>query len=170
MLFPQADASPGQFLSRGRILIGAQTERSIHALPQHGVGHLQEADDIGAGLDVTLLAVLSCGVGALAVDVLHDLLQLGVHRLKGPVQALAVLAHLQAGDSHAAGVGSLGGGVEEAGGFDGLDGLGSTGHVGALKDGLTAVGHQQFGGVGVDLVLGGAKRVIVYSMPLLGMV
>ena len=50
---------------------------------------------------------LRCGVGALAVDVLHDLLQLSVHRLKGPVQALAVLAHLQAGDSHAAGVGSL---------------------------------------------------------------
>ena len=51
-----------------------------HPLGQHGVGHLQEADDIGAGLDVALLAVLSCGVGALAVDVLHDLLQLGVHR------------------------------------------------------------------------------------------
>ena len=47
-------------------------------------------------------------------DVDHDGLQLAVHFLEAPAQALGVLAHFQSGGGHAAGVGSLAGAEQQA--------------------------------------------------------
>ena len=91
-------------------------------------------------------------------DALHDALQLGIHFLKGPAQALGVLAHLQAGGGHAAGIGSLGGSVQDAVGQVDLDGLRGAGHVGALAHDGAAALHQSLSGLLVDLVLGRAGQ------------
>ena len=58
--------------------------------------------------------VLGGGAGGVLVQVGHDALQLLVHFLEAPEEAHGVLAHLQRGDGHAAGVGSLGGSKEQA--------------------------------------------------------
>ena len=91
-------------------------------------------------------------------DALHDALQLGIHFLKAPAQALGVLAHLQTGGSHAAGVGSLCGSVQDAVGQVDLDGLRGAGHVSALADHGAAALHQSLSGLLVDLVLGCAGQ------------
>ena len=91
-------------------------------------------------------------------DALHDALQLGIHFLKAPAQALGVLAHLQTGGSHAACVGSLCGSVQDAVGQVDLDGLRGAGHVGTLAHDGAAALHQSLSGLLVDLVLGCAGQ------------
>ena len=82
----------------------------IHiSLLHHGGGDLLEARDVGAGHEIVAQAILLGGLGGDLVDVDHHLLELGIHFLGGPDQALAVLGHLQGGDAHAAGVDGLGG-------------------------------------------------------------
>ena len=88
-------------------------------LPDHGVGDLQEAGDVGTDHQVAGHVDLLGGIGSGGVDVLHDLLQLGVDLLEGPVQTLAVLAHLQTGGGDTAGVGGLGGAEGDAGILEG---------------------------------------------------
>ena len=46
-------------------------------LPDHGVGDLQEAGDVGTDDQVAGHVDLLGGIGSGGVDVLHDLLQLG---------------------------------------------------------------------------------------------
>ena len=99
---------------------------------------------------VALHAVLCGGVGGTVVDVDHDVVQaLASTSSKVQDRRMAVLAHLQAGGSHAAGVGSLGGGEEEAVALHGTgNGLGGRGHVGALGHGRSSRWHtSSFGGV-----------------------
>ena len=98
-----------------------------------------------------------CIVGSVE-DALHDALQLCIDLFEAPAQTLGVLAHLQTGGSHAAGVGSLCGSVQDAVGQVDLDGLGSAGHVSALADHGAAALHQSLCGLLVDLVLGSAGQ------------
>ena len=65
---------------RSKQFIGVKLVRN--ALSQHCLGDLEEACDVGAGLDVAGLAELLGGGGAVGVDGLHDALQLGVHLVK----------------------------------------------------------------------------------------
>ena len=73
-------------------------------------------------------------------------------------EALAVLAHLQRGGAHAAGVGGLGGPEEHAVLLQVLDALDDGGHVRALGYAVAAVLHQRLAGIQADLVLGGAGQ------------
>jgi len=82
---------------------------SDQALIQHGVGHFDEAGDVGAHLQVTGHAVSFGGFPGLAVDGDHDVVQPLVDLFAGPLQAQAVLRHLQTGDSHAAALAALAG-------------------------------------------------------------
>ena len=138
--------------------MGLSARRLDHALGVHGVGHLQEARDVRAGLEVAFLAVFLGGVCHVVVDVDHDALELGVDLLGGPAQALGVLAHLQGGGGHAAGVGGLRGPKEHARGLQGLDAFHHGGHIRALGDAPAAVLDQGLGGLEADLILGGAGQ------------
>ncbi len=91
-------------------------------------------------------------------DALHDALQLGIHFLKAPAQALGVLAHFQTGGSYAACVSSLCRSVQDAVGQVDLDGLRGAGHVGTLAHDSAAALHQSLSGLLVDLVLGCAGQ------------
>ena len=95
--------------------VGTTLRSSLYnTLGVHGVGNFQETGDVCAGYIVALHAVL-LGSGIQVVeDVHHDVLQLGVHFLKGPAQALGVLGHLQSGGGYAAGVGSFAGAEEDS--------------------------------------------------------
>ena len=93
----------------------AQRQASQHALGNHGVGDLDEACGVGTEHQVTLVTVFLGGGQGVGDDFFHDGLELGVDLFEGPRQAVAVLAHLQAGDGHATGVGSLGRAVQPAG-------------------------------------------------------
>ena len=83
----------------------------------------------------------------------HELLELAIDLFEGPAQVLGVLAHLQAGDQHAAGVGRLAGHEGHAVFLQVLGGIERGGHVRALADHLAAVGHQGLGVVQVQRVL-----------------
>ena len=91
-------------------------------------------------------------------DFFHDGLELGVDLFEGPRQAVAVLAHLQAGDGHATGVGSLGRAVQHAVLLVDLDGLRGGRHVRTLDDHGHAVVHELLCGFAINLVLGGARQ------------
>ena len=91
-------------------------------------------------------------------DTHHDTLELPVHFLEGPAQALGVLAHLQSGGGHAAGVGGLAGQEVDAFFLEVLGGIQRGGHIGTLADGETAVGHQGLGILQQQLVLSGAGQ------------
>ena len=78
---------------------------------------------------------------------------------KGPRQAVAVLAHLQAGDGHATGVGSLSRAVQHAV-LPGRPSMASRvdGMFGTLDDHGHAVVHELLCGFAINLVLGGARQ------------
>ena len=127
-----------------------------NALPDHGVGHLHEAGDVGARHQVAGHAVLLGGLGGVVVDVGHDVVELLVHFLEGPAQTHGVLAHLQAGGGYAAGIGSLGGSKQHTVLLEPGNRLGGGGHIGALGHSEAAVFHQGLGALQGQLVLGGA--------------
>ena len=110
----KAGVPPGHLLFHVSTFCRCISGSVADALPDHRVGHLHEARDVGAGHQIALHAVLGGGVGGVVVDVAHDGVQLLVNLLEAPAQAHGVLAHLQAGGGHAAGVGRLGGGEEDA--------------------------------------------------------
>ena len=90
------------------------------------------------------------------MDVDHHAVQLAVHLLGGPDQALGVLGHLQGGDAHAAGVDGLGGGHDHAGlGHQVGQRVVGGGHVGDLDVVLHAVGDDLLGAVHAHVVLHG---------------
>ena len=128
------------------------------ALCHHGGSDLQEAGAVCTDHQVALGAGSHRSIIGSVEDALHDALQLGIHFLKAPAQALRVLAHLQTGGSHAACVGSLCGSVQDAVGQVDLDGLGSAGHISALADHGAAALHQSLCGLLIDLVLGSAGQ------------
>ena len=138
---------------------GTMQDRLVgDALCHHGGGDLQEAGAVCTDHQVALGTGSDGSVVGSVEDALHDALQLGIDFLEGPAQALGVLAHLQAGGGHAAGVGSLCGSVQDTVGQVDLDGLGRAGHICALADNGAAVLDQSLSGLLVDLVLGRAGQ------------
>ena len=139
---------------------------SDQALVNHGVGHLDEAGDVGTG-DVVgevrraIAGELASVVVGVAVDVDHDGVELGVNLFGGPVEALAVLSHLETGGSNTAGVGGLSRPVENLGGQVIVDTVEVGGHVGTLGHEFAAVLDEGGGLLAVDLVLRGAGESAV---------
>lgn len=135
----------------------------------HGIRHLHEAGNIGAG-DVVgegFVGRVFLGVGqGVRVDVGHDALQLVVHFLARPGEALAVLGHFQTGRGHAAGVGGLGRAVQDFGGQVGFNAFQVRGHVGAFRHQGTAVLDEGAGVFSVDFVLrGGGEGAVARNAP-----
>ena len=106
-----------------------------YALSQHGVRHLDEARDVGAHHIVFGVAIGLGGRIGVCENVLHDPLELCIDLFKAPGEALAVLAHLQGGGCHTAGVGRFAGGKEHACLLQHLGGLDGGGHIGAFRPG-----------------------------------
>ena len=79
------------------------------------------------------------------IDAAHDALELGVNLFEAPGQVLGVLAHLQTGGRHAAGVGRLAGHERDAVLDEVIGGFGGRGHVRALSHHLAAVRHKRLG-------------------------
>src|SRR5436305_15349992 len=100
--------------SRGRIW------KSDHPKRQHRVGHLLEAGDVRAFHIVDIVAALAIFAAAF-VDAEHDVLEELLELLLLPRDARAVLAHLEARDGDAAGIGGLAGGVEQFRFLEGVD-------------------------------------------------
>ena len=104
------------------------------------------------------MAVALGGVVDGVEDAHHDALELRVHFLEGPGEALGVLGHLQTGGGHAAGVGRLAREEHNAVLLHVLGSLEGGGHVGALGEDLAAVLHEILHVLHVHLVLGGAGQ------------
>merc|ERR1719162_2493309 len=121
---------------------------SQDALGQHGVGHLDEAGNVGPRHVVALLAVKGRGVEGFLVEVRHDGVEPPVDLLARPGEAERVLRHLEAGDRDAARVGRLARSEEHLLRLQVRHRLGGARHVRALAD----------GGLAVHLVLGGARE------------
>ena len=93
-------------------------------------------------------------------------MELLVHFVGRPGEAFGVLGHFEAAGCHAAGVGGLSGGVEEAVALEDLDGTGGGRHVRAFADHLAAVGDEGLGVVLGDFVLGcGGIRAVALHAP-----
>ena len=96
----------------------------------------------------------------------HELLELAVDLVEGPGQVLGVLAHLQAGHEHAAGVGSLAGHKGDAVFLEVGRGLDGRGHVCALADHLAAIGDELLGVLEQQRVLASAgQRDVAGQLP-----
>ena len=93
---PRKRTAPSEDEAVSLRAVGAAPRLSM-PLPSCGVGELLEARDVGAHDVVALVAVLLGGAVGRMVDVLHDLLQLAVHFLERPGQALGVLRHPRPG-------------------------------------------------------------------------
>jgi len=136
-------------------------------LVAHGSSSLAEASNVGTSDQAGELALLGGHVllgslKAVGEAVLHDVLELLVDLLGGPGNALAVLRHLETGNSDTTGVGGLAGSVPDglalallAVCLEGIDGLLCAAHVGALGDELAAGVDERLGLLAGDLVLGG---------------
>ena len=88
----------------------------------------------------------------------HNLVQLSVYLLGGPVILHRVLAHLQARGCYATCVDSLTGAVGKFCADEGLDSLGGTTHIRHLSHNLHAICHQLLSVFAVKLVLGSARH------------
>ena len=108
------------------------------------------------------MAVLLRCSGNLAVDACHDTLKLGIYFLKGPGQTLGVLAHLQCGNSYAAGICCLCRHIQEAALNAGLlvciNGICVRRHVRTLAYAPAAIGDQSLCFLAIDFVLGCARK------------
>jgi len=112
------------------------------------------------------VAELLGGVVHVVEHAAHELLELAVNLFERPAEVLGVLAHLKAGNQHAAGVCSLARHERHAVGLEVLGCLKRGGHVRALADNLAAVGHQRLGVLEVQRVLASAgKRDVAGKLP-----
>lgn len=78
----------------------------------HGSGDLLETGNVASSDQRWELAlgggdVLLCGLETVLEAVLHDVLELLVDLLAGPLDALRILGHFETGDGDTTGVGSL---------------------------------------------------------------
>ena len=109
---------PANRYKKSRALANAALENALEqlvgdALCHHGGSDLQETSAVCTDHQVALGTGSNGCIVRSVEDALHDALQLGIHFLKAPAQTLGVLAHLQAGGGHAAGVGGLCGSVQD---------------------------------------------------------
>ena len=136
----------------------------------HGLGDLDETSNVGAGNEGRKLALSSLDVGLGSVEtveesVLHDVLETLINLRLGPVEALAVLGHLETGNGDTTAVGGLARGVPDglalvslAVVLEDLDSLESAAHVGTLSDELAAGSDETLSLLLGDLVLGSARK------------
>lgn len=137
------------------------------ALVLHGLGDLDETGNVATSdqareLALSDLDVLLGGVETLQEAVLHDALESLINLLGGPGETLAILGHLETGDSDTTAVGSLTRSIPDslalvllAVGLEDVDGLLGAAHVGTLGDESAAGGNKTLGLLLADLVLGG---------------
>ena len=86
-----------------------------------------------------------CGSGGgTLVNVIHDVLELVVHRFKRPALHAGILRHFKLADRHAASVGCLGRAVGDAGRNKGMHCVKRRGHVCTFRHATAAVGQQGF--------------------------
>ena len=67
----------------------------LDALGDHGVRHLAEAGDIGAHDEIAGLAEFLRGFGSVFVDIVHDAVELLIHRGKIPALHARILGHFR---------------------------------------------------------------------------
>lgn len=132
----------------------------------HGLSDLLEASNVAAGNQRRELAlggsnVLLGSLEAVLEAVLHDLLELLVDLLGGPLQALRVLGHLKTGNGDTTSVGGLTRSVPDgrallllSRGLEDVNGLLGATHVGTLGDELGTLRDESLSLVGRDLILG----------------
>lgn len=141
------------------------------ALGLHGVGDLDKASDVGTrkerGEDTVgelFARPLGASAQADAEALSHNVLELSVDLLCGPGEALAILRHLETGNSDTTAVGRFPGGVPDttraglAGSLEDIDGLDSAAHVGALSYDADTGLDESLGLLAGNLVLGSTRE------------
>ena len=88
----------------------------------------------------------------------HDLVKLCIRLFERPLGTTRVLLHLESRGGHTTGIRSLTGCVKDTGAAQLINGLGSSGHVRALRDHLHAVMNQGLDTFKAKLVLGSARK------------
>ena len=88
----------------------------------------------------------------------HDILEHLLKLIFFPGAAPGILAHFQARDSNAAGIGSLARRVEDFGCLEDMHTFKVGRHVGTFRYRLAAIGHQRAGVIAKKFVLGGAGQ------------
>ena len=126
------------------------------ALSLHSLGDLEEACDVGACYEVILEAVLVGSLDGSLEDVSHNVLELGIDFLGSPAETLAVLAHLETGNSNAAGVNCLGRSNDNAVLLEVLNSLVGGRHISDLNIVLDTVSNDLLSLSHADLVLSSA--------------
>jgi hypothetical protein len=136
----------------------------------HGGRDLDKTSNVGARNERWELALSSRNVllsvlEAVEEGLLHDELESRIDILRSPVDALAVLCHLEAGNGDTTGVGGLAWCVPDgrillrlALGLEDVDGLLRAAHVGALGDEARAGGDECLGFLLGDFILGRARK------------
>ncbi|KAH3663997.1 hypothetical protein OGAPHI_004711 [Ogataea philodendri] len=149
------------------------TLRASITLVLHGLGNLDETGNVGAHdkrWERALVGLGSVSGGSLvtgveAVD--HDVLELLVDLLGGPLDSLGVLGHLQARNGNTTTVGSLTWSVPDSVtnrgsalslGLEHVDGVLGGSHVGSLGNVLAAGSNKSLGLLARNLVLGGRRK------------
>ena len=94
-------------------------------------------------------------------DVLHDLLQLLIDLAGSPLELLAVLGHLKAGNRYAAGVGCFARGMKNAAVLEDCIRFQGGGHVRPFADKLDPIYHKVLCILSVDLILCGTGECII---------
>ena len=89
------------------------------------------------------MAISTSGLIHVVEHIAHELLELAVDLLEGPGEVLGVLAHLEAGNQHATGIGRLAGHERDAVLQEVLSRLERRRHVRTLSNDLAAVCHER---------------------------
>ena len=122
------------------------------------MSHFHEAGDVSAFHVVDEAVGFAAVFETLSVDRSHDSVEFFVYFGFAPLEVHSVLAHFEAGSGYAACVHSLTGSVSGARVDEGVDCFGGAAHVRHFSHHFYAVGHQCFGVVAVEFVLGSAGK------------
>ena len=130
-------------------------DRLDNTLVAHGVGNFEETGDVGSLYIVDIAVGLGTIHAASLMDVLHDVMQAGIHFLAAPIEAHGVLSHFQTAGGDTTGVGSLARGKEDLGIQEYFHSLGGGRHVRGFADAEAAVLNEVLGVFLVQFVLSG---------------
>ena len=140
-------------------MISLKRRAGLHnAKGQHGIGNLLKSSDVRAfdivDIAATLIAVSQTAFMDRVHNVLEHLLQLGFF----PSAAARVLAHFEARNRDAAGIGGLARGKQDFGRLEQMNAVKVGGHIGPFGNGGAAIGHQHLGIITQQFVLSGAGQ------------
>ncbi len=93
---PSSSRKSGELCDNGKHDKGSYGAlRSDDSLGEHGIGHLEEAPDVGTfdiiDISIIFLAVLLAGL----MDIFHDGMESCIHFFTGPGQAHGILGHFE---------------------------------------------------------------------------